>query len=95
MARERTSRSVCASSIKLVVDCSNWEKFCPLILSAMGDGVAPGSGTALTHCGIGSYLRFWLLMSGIVRAIEFIEVTAEKLCRVRSGSAVMLLHWFH
>jgi hypothetical protein len=39
----------------------------------MGSHVVLGTPMALNCCSIGSYPRLWLLTSGIVRAIEFIN----------------------
>src|SRR5712664_2390559 len=54
----------------------------------MGSHIVLGAQTTLTRCNIGSYLMVWLLTSGIVRAIEFIDSDSQALCRVRSGPPV-------
>ena len=85
------SHRVFANSIKLVVDCTKREKFYPWPLARRTPRWVLDTGMAVSHCSMGSYLRRWLLASGIIRAIEFIEVTAKS--RAKSGlPAVMLLH---
>jgi len=92
--KRTATQSASVNSIKLVVDCTNWEKFCPLAFDTI-DEVTLGSAMVLTHCNKDSYLRFCLLrfsILGIVRAVELHRSDCQELRRVSSGP---LLYCFH